>query len=71
MKISSVSKKVLASALSAALAAAFAPPAAFAAKTPDTTKTVAITYDVNGATAYGGITSEIVSLQEENGKYYV
>ena len=70
MKISSVSKKVLASALSAALAAAFAPPAAFAAKTPDTTKTVAVTYDANGGTITG-TTGEVVSLLKDDGYYYV
>ena len=71
MKISSASKKVLASALSAAMVVAFAPAAAFATKTPDATKTVDVTYDANGGTISAGITGETVSLQKDGDKYYI
>ena len=49
MKISNASKKVLASALSAAMVVAFAPTVAFA-KIPEGTNNVTVNFDVNGGT---------------------
>ena len=70
MKISNASKKVLASALSAAMVVAFAPTAAFAAKVADGTKTVDVTFDANGG-KLADVSGKTVQLETENGKYYV
>ena len=71
MKISSASKKVLASALSAAMVVAFAPAAALAAPANvDPAKYVTVTYDANGGDKTAK-PSDTLQLQEENGKYYL
>ena len=75
MKISNASKKVLASALSAAMVVAFAPTVAFGAAdsaTADGTKTVAVTFNANGGTVTAGcagFTTEL--LKDADGKYFV
>ena len=66
MKISSASKKVLASALSAAMVVAFAPTVAFADKV-NTADTVTVTYDLNGgslANDNNPLTGEIIQVQK-------
>ena len=71
MKISSASKKVLASALSAAMVVAFAPAAALAAPADVTpAKYVTVSYDVNGG---NGTTPApaYAKLTQFDGKYYI
>ena len=72
MKISNASKKVLASALSAAMVVAFAPAAAFAtpAAGSGAAKYVSVTFDSNGNTAVAPAPAYKQLLQED-GKYYV
>ena len=69
MKISSASKKVLASALSAAMVVAFAPTVAFGVTTKDTTTAVSITQDFNNGTT--SVTSAGMLKYGDDGKYYV
>ena len=84
MKISSVSKKVLASALSAAMVVAFAPTVAFGAQAPltdptnpvQTSDTVAVTYDINGGaidsnSSYTTLAAETAKVYTAGGKSYV
>ncbi len=71
MKISSVSKKVLCTALSAATALAFTPAVALATPSNvDPAKYVTVTYDANGSDVTAK-PSDTLQLQEENGKYYL
>ena len=75
MKISSASKKVLASALSAAMVVAFAPTVALADKAPDPSgKKVTVSYSAGTGSVKAGMsnfTTDDVALYCEGDKFYI
>ena len=75
MKISSASKKVLASALSAAMVVAFAPTVALADKAPDPSgKKVTVSYSAGTGSVKAGMsnfTTDDVALNCEGDKFYI